>query len=211
MTTTRSCRAFALSLALLASGCMGTIRDTTTARGSTEMLLLSSAVEGAIRRWDVSALAGKRVFIDTQFLETVDEPYLVSSMRYRAARGGAILVDLPEAELVVEVRCGAFACWDGSFMVGVPPLPVGQFGISVISPNYMIGNTNRQAWAKLQLFVYEPHSRQVVATSGDLWGASREDLLGSVYPSLLDTAGATLESEPTPYATIDPPAAGSTR
>lgn len=195
-----------LSLALLASGCLGNIRDTTTARGSTEMLLLSSAVESAISRWDVTALKGRRVFLDTQFLDTVDEPYVTSSLRFRAARGGAILVDRPEAELVVEVRCGAFACWDGDYMLGFPPLPFGQFDLTVTTPSYTIGNTSRQAWAKLQLFVYEPETRAVLATSGDLWGASREDLFGSVYPSLLDTAGAALEGEPEPYATIDPAA-----
>lgn len=198
--------ALALGLALVLGGCLGDIRSTTTARGSTEMLLLSSAVESAISRWDATPLAGKRVHLDTQFLDTYDEPYVTSSLRYHVSRAGALLVDPPEAELVVEVRCGGLACWDGKFLFGVPPLAVGQFGLTVISPDLTIGNISRQGWAKLQLFVYEPETREVLATSGDLWGAAREDLLGSVYPSLLDTARDTIDGEPVAddSATIDP-------
>lgn len=203
----------ALGLALVLTGCMGQIGSTTTARGSTEMLLLSSAVEGAVRRWDASLLSGKRVHLDLQFLETVDEPYVTSSLRVHAARAGALLVDLPEAELVVEVRCGALATWHGTYMYGIPPLPVGQFGLTFISPDYTMGNVNRQGWAKLQLFIYEPQTRELVASSGDLWGASREDLLGTVYPSLLETAKGYVDGEPAPepFATADPPTFEPTR
>lgn len=200
-------RSLVLGLALLLTGCLGDIRSTTTARGSTEMLLLSAAVESAIHRWDATPLEGRRVHLDTQFLDTYDEPYLTSTLRYHVTRAGAVLVDRPEAELVVEVRCGGFACWDGEFLFGVPPLALGQFGLSVISPDLTIGNTSRQGWAKLQLFVYEPDTGAVLATSGDLWGASREDLFGSVYPSLLDTAKGYVDGEPAPdeSATVDPP------
>lgn len=196
----------ALGLALVLSGCLGDIRSTTTARGSTEMLLLSSAVESAISRWDATPLAGRRVHLDTQFLDTYDEPYVTSSLRYHVSRAGALLVDPPEAELVVEVRCGALANWHGTYVYGIPPVPVGQFGLVFISPDYTIGNINRQGWAKLQLFVYEADTREVIATSGDLWGAAREDLFGSVYPSLLDTARDTIDGEPVAddSATIDP-------
>jgi hypothetical protein len=196
----------ALGLTLVLTGCLGDIRSTTTARGSTEMLLLSAAVESAISRWDATPLAGRRVHLDTQFLDTYDEPYVTSSLRYHVSRAGAVLVDPPEAELVVEVRSGGFACWDGKYLFGVPPLAIGQFGLSVISPDLTIGNISRQGWAKLQLFVYEPDTGTVLATSGDLWGASREDLLGSVYPSLLDTARDAVDGEPVAddSATIDP-------
>src|SRR5690348_1502436 len=57
---------------VLLSGC-GTTRMTDTQRTATEQLLISNAIDQSVSRIDVSALAGKRVFLDAQYLDgTVD-------------------------------------------------------------------------------------------------------------------------------------------
>lgn len=173
---------------LLASGCAGQIRDTTTARGSTETLLLSTAIDRAVVRWPVDWMKGRRVFIDDRLLDPqVDKAYLVSALRAHAARGGARLVDArADAELVVEARCGTLGCWEGDYLLGIPTLPLSHGGTTLLTPRLTLGFSPRQGWVKLQLFVQDTATGEVVASSGDLWGAASEDLLRSVYPSKLD-------------------------
>lgn len=194
MTTPR--RTAALLLALALSGCMGGVRGTLTSRTSTEMLLVSGAAEGAITRWDASPLKGRRVFLDTQFLESYDEPYVTSALRAHVARAGALLVDREQAEWVLEVRCASLGTWEGDWLIGLPPLPVSFMGPAVMTPDITFGHSSRQGWAKLEWFVYDAETHAVLGTSGTRWGMAREDLFGSVYPSLLDTARETVDGEP---------------
>ena len=181
-------RAAALLAALALTGCMGGIRGTVTARKSTEMLLVSGAAEGAITRWDASPLKGRRVFLDTQFLEAYDEPYVTSALRAHVSRAGALLVDREQAEWVMEVRCASLGTWEGDYLIGLPPLPLSFGGPTILSPDLTIGHSSRQGWAKLEWFVYDAETQVVLGTSGTRWGMAREDLLGTVYPSLLDRA-----------------------
>lgn len=194
---TRPTVAIAAALAALAlGGCMGEIRSTTTARTSTEMLLVSGAAERAIRGWDASPLKGRRVFIDTQYLVSYDQPYVTSALRAHVARAGALLVDRDEAEWVLEVRCASLGTWEGDYLLGLPPLPLSFMGPEVMSPELTIGFSSRQGWAKLEWFVYEKETGVVLGTSGTRWGMAREDLLGTVYPSLLERARETVEGKP---------------
>lgn len=201
-------RTIAAALAALAlGGCMGGIRGTVPGRSSTEMLLVSGAAESAIVGWDASPLKGRRVHIDTQFLESYDEPYVTSALRAHTARAGALLVDRGEAEWVLEVRCASLGTWEGDFLLGLPPLPVSFMGPATMTPEIGLGFSSRQGWAKLEWFVYEAETQKVLGASGTRWGAAREDLLGSVYPSLLDRARETVDGEPVdvdaPHATAE--------
>lgn len=188
---------FAAVLAALAlTGCMGNIRGTLTARTSTEMLLVSGAAESAIVRWDASPLKGRRVFLDTQFLESYDEPYVTSALRAHVARAGAILVDREQAEWVMEVRCASLGTWEGDWLLGLPPLPLSFGGPAILTPSITIGHSSRQGWAKLEWFVYDAATLAVLGSSGTRWGMAREDLFGSVYPSIIDTARETVDGKP---------------
>ncbi|MBX3472603.1 MAG: hypothetical protein KF878_37605 [Planctomycetes bacterium] len=191
-------RTLAVALALTLAGCIGGIRHSTTARTSTEMLLMSLAAERAVRQWDPRPLAGRRVFIDDTYLDSIDKPYVLSALRGQTARSGVLLVDREEAELVLEVRCGSHALWEGSWLIGPPPLPLAFGGPTVLSPDLSFGLEAEQGWAKLELFVYDAVTKEVVATSGTLWGCSREDPINSVYPSLLDKAKAAVSGEDGP-------------
>ncbi len=206
MTSSRRVIAAAL-VALTLGGCMGGIRGSLTSRTSTEMLLVSGAAESAIVGWDASPLKGRRVHIDTQFLESYDRPYVVSALRAHTARAGALLVDRAEAEWVLEVRCASLGTWEGDYLLGLPPLPISFMGPATMTPEIGLGFSSRQGWAKLEWFVYDPASQKVLGSSGTRWGAAREDLLGSVYPSLLEQARETIDGEPVdvdaPHATAE--------
>lgn len=181
----RSCLLPALALALTA--CAGQIRDTSTARSSTETLLLSTAAERAIARLDTQVFTGQRVLLETSFMACIDRQFVVSCLRAHLGRSGALLVDgLDEADAVLEVRCGTMACWEGSYTVGLPSLPVGWTGVFAQSPPFELGFDSLRAYAKLEAFAWEPRTRRLLWSSEPLWGAAREDWFGTVYPSLLE-------------------------
>ena len=172
----------------LATGCIGNIRETTTARTSTEMLLISTAAERAVADLDVSDLRGKRVAIDDSRFDSVDKPYVVSALRHHVAEAGATL--LPDAkglkvkdaagkdtevlpERIVELRNGALGIYDKGWGIGVPPLPlpVPQTSLTMVTPGiYFFYRSKQEGWAKFQAWVYDPKELAYRSKSKDLWG-----------------------------------------
>jgi hypothetical protein len=174
------------------SGCLGTIRDTTTPRTSTEMLLVSTAAERAISEFDNvdKELKGKRVAIDdTRFKaqNDGDGAYCVSAARNYVSEHGAIIVPMApvktkdekgkEVEVgpdrVLEIRDGGLGLADKSWGVGIPALPFPIYGTnltSVTPPLYLFFKQKQEGWAKFQFWIYDPRQNSYVARSKDLWG-----------------------------------------
>src|SRR3954452_4051770 len=97
-------RSFALSVCLAAvSGC-ATQKETHTARTGVEQLLVSSAIDGSLDKVDFPKLGGRKVFLETKYLDCVDKNYVIVSMHHRLLRVGSKLVDkLDDADVVLEV------------------------------------------------------------------------------------------------------------
>lgn len=74
-------------------GCVGcgTTRQTDSARAATEMLLVSRAVDEAVEQMDFSPLAGKAVFVNSDYVDKslVDRGYLISTVRQQLLAAGA--------------------------------------------------------------------------------------------------------------------------
>lgn len=166
-----------LPCAAALSGC--TVRETTTPRSATEVLLLSTAAERAVARYDLTPLAGLRVAIDAARYEGVDKSFVVSALRSQVVRGGARLVkDLrltkpkaPAPEAIIELRNGTFGIWDGAFTLGVPPLTWGTVGDSgTFPPFFLLSRGSQQAYCKLQLTAYDPLTQAPIQRVHDLWG-----------------------------------------
>ena len=181
-TRRRSALALVL-LTLLSTGCVGQVRETTTARTSTEILLISSAAERAVIEYDVQPLAGKRVFVDTSYFTAVDKEYVVSALRSHLAANGVILAKAPEpasetnltgTDLVLEIRNGTLGLWDGDFVLGIPEIPVAVPGFppAMLPPLYLFRRLSQQGYAKFQLWVYDAATQRFFSRSGDLWGRS---------------------------------------
>ena len=173
---------------VLSSGCTGQIRNTTTARGSTETLLLSTSAERAIRGLDATGWRGKSAWLDLALLDCVDKNYAVSTLRVRLARAGVTLVEArDQADLVIEPRAGTLATWEGNYGFGIPPLPISYGGSAILTPDLKIGFDVQQGWTKLNLFAYD---RATGAFAGEAvcWGMASEDLIRTVYPSILESA-----------------------
>lgn len=174
----------AAGLAVVAStstGCVGTIRDTTTPRTATEMLLISTATERALAKYETKHLKGRKVFIDDSKFESVDKSYVVSALRDKLSGDGVRLVDAVApvegdkntgADRVVEIRNASLGIWDGDFVLGIPQLPFAAQGLpaTLLPPLYVFRRFSQEGWAKLQFWTYDPKTRRHLHRSADLWG-----------------------------------------
>ena len=156
----------------LAIGC-GTTRWTDTSRTATEQLLIADSIDRAVSRIDFHVVAGKKVFVDTTALKSVnDSGYLISSIRQQVLANGGILKDVKEkADYILEVRAGAVGTDRHDMLVGVPALSLPTVTPTVAAPTQipeipLVKKTNQRAIAKIALFVYNRTTGRMVWQSG---------------------------------------------
>jgi len=144
---------FALLL-VVSTGC-SVRRVSTTSRTAIEQLLLSTAVDKALAKFDMPMLKDSKVFVDFTNLKGTDIEYLHVALRASVANQGAILVpDAEKADYVMEVASGALAMEDKNSLVGMPALPMPQAPIPI--PEMSLFKTLEQtAILKLLIFVHQ--------------------------------------------------------
>ena len=101
-----------LSLLLVfTTGCVNKLRMTEPTRSLGEQLLVSTSIDRSLSELDAEAigrLKGFKVFISSEYLKTLDQEYLVGSLRDLLLSNGVLVVDAAEeAQMIVEVRSGA--------------------------------------------------------------------------------------------------------
>jgi hypothetical protein len=155
---------------ILLCGC-GMTRMTDTQRTATEQLLISNAIDQAVSDIDFSPLAGKAVYLDTQYLAgTVDKGYVVSSLRQCLLANRCVLREEPaEASYIVEARAGCIGTDRHGLLVGIPQMSVpalvpGQ--PSQIPEIPVAKRTDEQGCAKLALFAYNRLTGKRIWQSG---------------------------------------------
>jgi len=153
-------------------GC-GTTRMTDTQRTATEQLLISNAMDQTVSQLDFRFLAGKSVFLDSQYLENVaDRGYLVSSLRQQLLACGCILQeDRTKARYVVEARSGGAGTDRHSLLIGVPQMTVPTFvpgQPSQIPEIPLAKKTDQQGVSKIAMFAYNRVTGQRLWQSGTL-------------------------------------------
>lgn len=113
---------FALFL-LLSAGC-----GTAIQRNGTEQLLLSDSIDRAIDQLDLSPLAGRRIFLDTEYMKTfkganvyINSDYIISALRQKLTTTGCqIQATRTEADYVLEARVGALGTDTMEVTYGIP-------------------------------------------------------------------------------------------
>jgi hypothetical protein len=177
-----------LALLALMSGC-ATIRTTDPPRTATEQFLLSVAATRAIDQLSASALRGRRIFLDGQYLGTTqfapENAFLQGELRARLLLAGVQLVSKrDDAEIVLEVRSGGLGIDRLEFLLGIPALylggttsttPTGQ--LPVATPELaLIKSTRQRGFASVAFVAYWTDTGELVATSGPFIGRTfRED------------------------------------
>ncbi len=159
-------------LLLTAAGC-GTSKWTDTGRSATEQLLITGAMDRAVSKLELRALAGKTCYVDSTALKRIsDSEYLVSCMRQHMFASGCMVKDnKAEADYVVEVRAGAVGTDRHDVLYGVPavnvPSVVPVTGIpSQIPEMPFIKKTDQRAVVKLSLFAYHQKTGRPIWQSG---------------------------------------------
>ncbi len=164
-------------LALAVLGCGSTMQKL-----GTEQLLLSEAVDTAVGQIDFSSLAGRRVFLDRSFLQTmqtnniVDANYIVSALRQQMAAAKCLIQEnRDDAEIIVEPRVGSLGTDGHDVVYGVPQTTALSAAASAVSriplppvPEVSFGRINANLGvAKIAVFAYDRETREPVWQSGN--------------------------------------------
>jgi hypothetical protein len=174
----RSVRMVAVLGLTMASGCTS-MKVTGTARTGTEQLLLTGTWDAALSAVDFRPLAGRKVFLDPQYISVVDKDWVISSIRRNMAEQGVLLEsNKDKAQVIVEAAFGAYGTDQRNLTTGLPAVGVAPSltGASVVSSgsstSLTFSQTNQQdAVVKAAMFAYEAKTGQIVWETGPMFNA----------------------------------------
>ena len=163
-----------------AAGCVNKQRMTEPIRSVGEQLLFSTAIDRALSELDLEAigrLKGFKVYLSTVYLQTLDQEYLVGSLRDLLLSSGVLVVDdIAQAEMIVEVRSGANSLDSASVTAGIAEdqaLPNPVTGAPVALPELaFFKKQNNVSLTKVALVAYHADSREHIFSSGTLLGGA---------------------------------------
>ena len=172
-----------LGLVLLlgsAAGCGNKQRMTEPIRSVGEQLLFSTAIDRALSELDLEAigrLKGFKVYLSTVYLQTLDQEYLLGSLRDLLLSSGVLVVDdIAQAEMIVEVRSGANSLDSATVTAGIAEdqaLPNPITGAPVALPELaFFKKQNNVSLTKVALVAYHADSREHIFSSGTLLGGA---------------------------------------
>lgn len=154
---------------------------------ATDQLIAGDAVDRSVAQIDFRILMGKKVFLDTQYVNNkvpgvgfVTSEYIVSSIRQKMMCDGCLLQEkLEEADFVVEMRVGALGADGHEIIFGLPPnnymslaasvTPTSSPAASILPsmPELSVAKKDDQmAAAKVALFAYNRRTREPIWQSG---------------------------------------------
>ena len=193
-------RPLTLTLALLAglaSGCVNKQRMTEPARSVGEQLLLSTAIDRALSELDMEAirrLQGIKVYLSEKYLKTIDQEYMIGSLRDLLFSNGVLVVDeVDHAEMIIEVRSGASSLDTAAVTFGIAedqaiPNPIS--GAPVALPELaFFKKQNNFSVTKVSLVAYRVNTREHVFSSRTLLGGAYDkhfQLLGLIRVRFTD-------------------------
>jgi hypothetical protein len=112
------------ALLLAVSGC-GAFRETLPLRSSAEQMILSTAADRSVESMPTDWLDGRTVFVDAANLDCYDKPYVLQRIRHTIlTNGGRLAADADSADALLEVASGGLSVDRGSFMLGLPEIPL---------------------------------------------------------------------------------------
>ena len=118
------CLTLAVLIVIHLAGC-STRTVSNTPRTAIEQMLLSTAVDAALKKFELPRVKGKKVYIDLTNLTGEGAEYMKVAVRARFAEIGATLTGTPDqAEFTAEVASGCLGTEFKSFIVGIPSIPI---------------------------------------------------------------------------------------
>lgn len=173
--------ALATIVALLA-GCT-TERLTEPYQTATEQLLVSTAVDHAVANLAPPIPPGSKVFVDAQFFDAdpagnneVLPKYTIGAVRdLILRRGGDLVDDRKQADLIVELRNGAQAINHNSLLIGIPslPIPIPLSGTIQTPELALYKHDEQRGISKIALTVYSARTGALAGATGPVFGDSQ--------------------------------------
>ena len=166
---------------------------TTKTKTGTDQLLMSNAVDLTVGDLDFSAVAGEKLFLDTQFINVkgygfVNSQYIVSSLRQQLIAHGCELLDSKsEVDYIIEARVGALGTDSQTITYGIPgnntignmvSLLPNAPAVPVIPEISIAKRDDTAGIAKISVFIYETKTKMPIwqsgveyarSTSNDMW------------------------------------------
>jgi len=142
-------------------------------RSAIEQLLLSTAVDNALKAQEIPEVRGKKVFVSEAYLESYDSRYVAGTVRALLSENGAHLVsEAGAAEIIVESRSGALGIDSSNTLVGLPSIPIIIPTAGTIAlPNFALyGAEKADSVAKVALLAYQANNGAPVFSSESYTG-----------------------------------------
>lgn len=162
----------ALAAAFVFSGCTSP-RITETGRSAVEQMLLSGVVDLGLGNADFSEFAGKKAFVDYDYLAPqVDKPYVQGVFEKQLAKNGLIVSrDVKDADITIQILCGVLATDTTKFTIGLPqlPIPIPDTSLNVAIPELpLFQKLTRSGYGKFGFTVLESKTRKPIKVFGNI-------------------------------------------
>ncbi len=163
----------------LAAGCVNKQRMTEPTRSVGEQLLLSTAVDRALSELDTEAigrLKGFKVYLSTTYLQTLDQEYLIGSLRDLLSNGVLVVDEVEQAQMIVEARSGANSLDSAVVTLGIAEdqaMPNPITGAAIALPELaLFKKQNYISITTVALVAYHADTREHMFSSGALLGGA---------------------------------------
>jgi hypothetical protein len=202
-----------------AAGC-STIKQSDTSRTGLEQLLISSADDRALDKFDLRPIAGAKVFVDTQFLDCTDKNYLLVALHERLLNDHCTVVAKAEdSDVTLEVGSGGVGTDRDDLFFGIPeisapvPIPITIPKVAFYERSKAMGT------AKIAIVAYDTKSKlpvintgyalarsdhkhwQVLGVGGQQSGSVQQELIAQANESPSATQRATILAQKTSGST----------
>jgi hypothetical protein len=181
---------------LCTGGCMGTPRTTDPTKTALEQLLVSTAVDRALEGLDLAKLANKKVFLNTNDIQYVnnmmhaienfsDKTYAIENFNNKIyaiglvsvllGKQGAFMVeDEKDAEIIIVITSGAHSIDRSDSLIGMPaiPIPIPLVGTFEIPEIALFKSIKQTGIAKFSINAYERTTGKQVLAIGPVSGFS---------------------------------------
>ncbi|HEY0266647.1 MAG TPA: DUF6655 family protein [Rhizomicrobium sp.] len=161
--------------ALLLGGCTS-VRATSPARSTQELLLISTAADRAAEALAAQVPANLTAWIDISGFAAQDQQYGLAAIQDALLRHGVKLVaDRAKADAVILPRAGTLSTDERNTLVGIPALPnpfLPGVGIPALA---LYSESNLKGTAKFAASIYDPKTGKLIVSTDPAYGFSRED------------------------------------
>jgi len=162
-----------LAVALLAIAACSSSRKTQPEHSATEQLLVTNAVDKAVRQLRLPLPDGTRVYLRTDGIEGDYAPYTKAAIREAIVEQGAYLTaERGDADTVIDVRAGALSSDEFETLVGMQsfevPIPLAG---NIETPEIAFyKRSERRGVAKVAATAYSADAGKHIASTGQTYG-----------------------------------------